>query len=254
MDSYKSYFNHIINSIIINYKSWICIGVSLYMMKTISLSLTILNFIVFMLFSHISHLSLHLKCMYPMNISHIYHHLHDNTLSHAIQAIFEFLSLMSIIIFKYILPFDLLYIDEWTVILYYLFYTSVHHINYGILKVNNVHKIHHETKIKNMGPDICDIIFNTKYKIELELENTDHYIPNIIISTIIIKIMQCLWYNKNTNKQFWLFIINMIIILLSLYLFIMSIIFYLDDINNDNNKFTERYNKIMSLICSINND
>ena len=126
---------YVIDSIILNYKSWICIIISLYMMKTMSLALTILNFIIFMLFSHISHLSLHLKMMYPMNITHLYHHSHNNILSHSIQAIFEFLSLMSIIVLKYLCPFDLFFIDEWTVILYYFFYTSVHHINYGMLKV-----------------------------------------------------------------------------------------------------------------------
>ena len=104
-----------------------------------------------------------------------------------------------------------------------------------------------------MGPDICDIIFDTKYRIELGLENTDHYIPNIIISTIIIKIMQCLWSNKNTNKRVLVLIVKMTIISLSLYLFVMSIILYLDDINTTNIKFDQKYNNIMKLISTKSN-
>ena len=38
----------------------------------------------------------------------------------------------------------------------------------------------------NIGPDICDIAFGTKHPDSIEVENTNHYIPNVIIITMLI--------------------------------------------------------------------
>jgi len=248
------YLNNIIHSISMNYKSWLCIIFSLYIIKTKSLFITFMNFIIFMIFSHISHLSLHLHSIYPMNIVHIYHHSHTNLLSHIIQEVLEFATLMSIIVFKYISKSELMmYVDDWTLLLFYLFYTTVHNINYGIFKVNNVHKIHHEVLYKNMGPDICDIIFNTKYKPELGLENTDHYIPNIIASTIIVKISQFLWNHKSNNKLICESVIKTIISISILFLCVISVKLHLDDINDCNERFQNQINDIIQTLKPSSN-
>ena len=52
-----------------------------------------------------------------------------------------------------------------------------------------------------MGPDLCDILFDTKYKPENGIENTDHYIPNILLATILILFMQYIWKNSENNDN-----------------------------------------------------
>ena len=47
--------------------------------------------------------------------------------------------------------------------------------------------------MKNIGPDISDIIFGTKMNPESDLENTDHYIFNIIGSTLIVLFLKHLF-------------------------------------------------------------
>jgi hypothetical protein len=76
-------------------------------------------------------------------------------------------------------------LDPWIILFSTLFYSSIHNINYGYLRVNNVHRLHHENVMYNNGPDVCDIMFGTKHPDDA-IENTDHYIPNIIIITICI--------------------------------------------------------------------
>jgi len=51
-----------------------------------------------------------------------------------------------------------------------------------------------------MGPDICDILFNTKYDVENSIENTDHYIPNIIVCLIITLLLKSYW-ERRENKE-----------------------------------------------------
>ena len=70
-----------------------------------------------------------------------------------------------------------------------LFYSSIHNINYSILHVNKIHENHHKDWTINYGPDICDVMYGTKENYE-DLEDTSHYIPNLIICTFIAKILQ----------------------------------------------------------------
>jgi hypothetical protein len=42
----------------------------------------------------------------------------------------------------------------------------------------------------NFGPDVCDVMFGTKHTSEDCVENTNHYIPNIIIITFIVLILK----------------------------------------------------------------
>ena len=85
----------------------------------------------------------------------------------------------------------------------YLFYTSVHNINYSIYHVNHIHELHHKYQDTNMGPDICDIIGGTKNEnmpTNEYIENTDHYILNIIVGAIIVLIIQNLYSNDSYKE------------------------------------------------------
>jgi hypothetical protein len=60
--------------------------------------------------------------------------------------------------------------------------------------------MHHKLRIKNMGPDICDILFNTKYDVENSIENTDHYMPNIVICLIVTLLLKS-FLERRENKE-----------------------------------------------------
>jgi len=135
------------------------------------------------------------------SISHHYHHDNNNWFSHVIQIILELqFGLLMPIINEFL--FDNIF-DKWVIIMLYLFYTSVHNINYSIFHVNRTHELHHKDIFTNIGPDICDISFGTKNETNMHdegyIEDTDHYIANIIISTIIVLILKKL-YKYPLNK------------------------------------------------------
>lgn len=137
-----------------------------------------------------------------LTIAHHYHHEHNNFISHFVQILLEFQAGCGINMLTHYL-FNGQFFNTWTMMLFYLFYTSVHNINYSIYHVNHIHELHHKSQDTNLGPDICDIIFGTKNEnmvMNEYIENTDHYIFNIIIGTIIVLILQTLSSNDNYKE------------------------------------------------------
>ncbi len=188
--------NNIKKSLLMNYKSWLLLISALVIISLSSgiksLGSGLATFGVLFIASHLLHYFAHFKSAYPQNIVHLYHHEHNNFFSHFIQIVVEFVALMSFIWLKFNLSW-MSFLNEWVIIFFYLFYTTIHNINYSIFHVNRVHEMHHKLRIKNMGPDICDIIFNTKYDVENSMENTDHYIPNIVVCLILTLLLKSYW-------------------------------------------------------------
>ena len=114
-----------------------------------------------------------------------------------------------------------------------LFYCSVHNVNYSIFKVNKVHSLHHKEVNVNFGPDVCDVLFGTKHYSENSVENTNHYVPNILIITGIVIIL------KNNLLLFVLTILSLGIILL----FVSSIVLWYLECKKYNNKIENRLYK-----------
>jgi len=65
-------------------------------------------------------------------------------------------------------------------------YTSFHMINYHLLKVQT-HVKHHENVDTNFGPDIMDILFNTKQDMD-NIEDMNHGVVNVILILSLILI------------------------------------------------------------------
>ena len=65
-------------------------------------------------------------------------------------------------------------------------YTSFHMINYHILKVPT-HVKHHENSKSNFGPDIMDILFNTKQDRDY-IEDMNHGVINVVLILSLILI------------------------------------------------------------------
>jgi len=229
-------FKYVFQSLILNYKSWIVLFLVLIAINCYRIYDFITLFIM-LITVHLFHYLSHYPIFYPLNCAHLYHHDNNNLFSHFIQIIIEFVSILSPIIIKYIFFINSNFFNTYLIIFIYLFYTSIHTINYSLLHVNNVHEYHHINKLKNAGPDICDILFNTKHNVENEIENTDHYIPNIIMSMIFIFIFKYIYtyiLNKNENTVFSCFFI--IMFFLTLFLIVSSIFIFIGDINKFLNK------------------
>ena len=63
---------------------------------------------------------------------------------------------------------------------------------------------------------------STKNKQETTVENTDHYIPNIIIGTIIVLVLQCL-YKNDANKPIMIWLLKLVLVACFIITFVSSI-------------------------------
>jgi len=219
---------NVIESIKTNYLSWIFIILSIIIVSYPSVNAGFITFLIFLFLSYFVHLLTHCD-KNIFTILHHYHHDNNNFFSHFSQILLE-LSLSTVVFILYYFNNIYLgnnYIDIWTGLLYLLFYSSVHNYNYSQLRVNDVHYLHHKNMYTNIGPDICDIAFGTKNLNNKEVENTNHYIPNIIISSIFILFVKYLCINKNVKDCLLnLFFIMMTIIII--FLLISSIYLYVN--------------------------
>ena len=190
-----------VKSITKNYKSWVCMFVAIYIVSKPNLIEGYFTFGIMLLFSYYIHKETHAVRNF-LTIAHHYHHENNNFISHFVQLLLEFQTGCGLnMLTHYIFNGELF--NSWAMMLSYLFYTSVHNINYSIYHVNHIHELHHKYQDTNMGPDICDIMFGTKNETmpaNEYLENTDHYIFNIIIVMIIVLILQALYSNDNYKE------------------------------------------------------
>jgi hypothetical protein len=237
--------NKLYESLTMNYKSWILVLLSLFLISKQTkkrFSISLVTFIISIVVAHYVHNNVHHKIEEGqsrpnLNILHLYHHEHDNILSHIIQIILEFVSGVYVIFVKHIanlLSIPVLnFIDNWVILFTYIFYTIVHNINYGFFKVNDVHKNHHINMTKNMGPDICDILFDTKY--EDTPEQHDHYIPTILFTYFFVSFLRTIWRNLTYFRTpiviilYSIFILCFIFLGLSVYYIIFTKNFKQDD-------------------------
>jgi hypothetical protein len=69
------------------------------------------------------------------------------------------------------------------VLIWAIYYTSVHMYTYHTYNVQT-HKIHHSNQYYNFGPDLADILYDTKYEGD-EFEDLNITMPNIVIIFLI---------------------------------------------------------------------
>lgn len=218
-----------VTSITQNYKSWVCMFVAIYFVSKPNLVEGYFTFGVMLLFSYYIHKETHAVRNF-LTIAHHYHHEHNNFISNFVQILLEFQAGCGLNMLLYYL-FDGRFFNTWTMMLSYLFYSSVHNINYSIYHVNHIHELHHKHQDTNMGPDICDIIFGTKNEnmpTNEYIENTDHYILNIIGAAIIVLIIQNLYSNDN-YKEIMHSIANYSLSTAAILIFIITTYIYIHD-------------------------
>ena len=159
-------------------------------------------------------------------ISHHYHHENNNWFSHGIQILLEMQFGLLLPVINEFLMDDIL--DKWVIILLYIFYTTVHNVNYSLFHVNKTHELHHKNIYTNIGPDICDVLFETKnqenIRDEDHLEDISHYIVNIIVGTIFVVLLKKMYACPITKLllDWWSYIVitivSIIIIMSNTYL------------------------------------
>jgi hypothetical protein len=171
--------------------NWLNISILMLCLYLISDNylLGISSYLCMFLIAYLFHLSAH-KYDTLFTVLHRYHHMHNNTFSHLIQLLME----LSIPLIFYPIYYvkGKVYLDVWVILFSVLLYSSVHNINYGYFRVNNVHSLHHKYPFSNLGPDVCDILFGSKHRLNTFAENTNHHIPNMILISILILCLRCL--------------------------------------------------------------
>ena len=193
---------NLINSLKENYLSWTVMFIAAGILSYPDITSAFISVVFCYVWYYVIHRIQHSFGLNITNIIHNYHHDHSRTfLSDLTEIILEINFLNSILPYLYI--FNIEIINIWVILLYTFMYITIHNINYTRLRVNNVHRLHHQSMHTNHGPDVCDIIFGTKSPLDTEVENTDHYIPNIIIGFIIVYFIQCM-YEKSDIYKFYL--------------------------------------------------
>jgi hypothetical protein len=224
----------VFNSLKNNFTCWLIVIIAVIIVSYPNNFAGIITFIGLLLTGYFVHRFSH-DCRNIFTILHHYHHENNNFFSHFSQILLELSFIVSLVPAYYILGDK--YISIWTAILFIIFYSTVHNYNYGQLRVNDVHFLHHQNIHTNIGPDICDVMFYTKHPTNTEVEDTTHYIPNIVIITLFICILKYLCSN-NKVKDVLLNIYIVFSIFCVLFISISSVYlyFYYDNKNNNVNE------------------
>jgi hypothetical protein len=226
---------NVLTSLKTNYLSWTVILLCISIVSQPFIAAGFITFFSLLLFAYFIHRFSH-DARNVFTILHHYHHENNNFFSHFSQIILELsLGMLTVPLYYYL---GNNYIDIWSAILFTLFYSTIHNYNYGQLRVNDVHFLHHKDIYTNIGPDICDIAFNTKNPKNTEVENTNHYIPNIIIITVLVLIIKYFISNSEI-KNILPNIYNILFTVFMLFISISSIYLYFTYDNNKNKEKKE---------------
>ena len=200
---------YVVESLTLNKLSWFVIIVCVSIVSYPNVILGMVTFISMIFFVYFAHKFSHLK-RNLFTIIHHYHHENDNFFSHFSQIILELTTV--IILLPYYYYYNTIFFDVWTIGLFLFFYTTIHNYNYGYKRVNDVHYLHHLNIFTNIGPDICDVAFLTKNPKDINPENTDHYISNIIVGTIIVMLIKYLCLDPLFKEQTIYFVIRLVLL------------------------------------------
>jgi len=206
-----------LRSISKNIKTWIFFVFSIAIVARENITRGMVTFFVMLFLVYWVHFESHAVRNW-FTISHHYHHENNNWFSHGIQILMEMQFGLLLPILNEFLMENIL--DKWVIILLYIFYTSVHNINYSLFHVNRIHELHHDNIFTNIGPDICDVMFDTKNQDNVcdddYLEDTGHYILNIIVGTVLVMMIKKLCQNPITKMvlDWWSYLVLIFITLI----------------------------------------
>ena len=221
----KEYFNYFVKS---NWKSILCMIIAMLILCHNDLFGGIVSLVFCHFYVHQFHYLSHLDFMKPVSILHVVHHETNAWWGHVLELLYEFIVLTILIFSKMVLDFFAIpfpFLNLSFLAFFYMFYTTHHNVNYSYFHVNRLHERHHKYVTTNLGLSVCDDLYGTKCilpndKIEDIVENTDHYIPNIVLFLIVVLISN--WYiekYKVPNREYFMLlfvVLYMIFIILTL--------------------------------------
>lgn len=249
--SNKNYINSIVKSITINYKTYLALLLVPYFLSYNNFVSGYIITILGLFYVYIGHYFYHSPFSFVFFFIHTYHHDHDDYASIYQEVIMEFLGITLFIILLSVL-YDIDHInylyDKYIILYYFFFYSSVHFFNYTFLKCNHYHSKHHAKINSNYFPDICDIIFSSKYNTDLNyIENTDHWFLNIVGSTFIVYLIKNYFEKQNLiEKQNFNFYFIVLYLLLATFMFKFAITNFFDIITLIDNKRNEEINTMLN--------
>ncbi len=205
-------FHHYIKT---NWKSILCMIIAMVVICYKDLFGGIFTLFFCLYYVHQFHYLSHLDFVKPIAILHIVHHETNSWWGHLLEILYEFIVMTTPLFGKIFMDFAGIPFPVFNIsflAFFYMFYTTHHNINYSYFHVNRIHERHHKHMTKNLGLDICDNYYGTKCVLPNDtindiVENTDHYIPNIIIFLAIVLISN--WYIKKyniPNREYFLII------------------------------------------------
>ena len=213
------------DSIVKNWITWvikICAIIIICHYTNDSVSLGMVTFLLVILYYYFGHMFLHETNFYIISCVHRYHHTHNNWFSDLIEILLELNAVPCTYLFLYFI-FNITFLNPWIILFTVLFFSSHHNINYARLHINSIHDNHDIFINKNYSFDICDIFFGTKA--ETTPEDITHYIPNIIVSTLIVLGLQYLWKSNSTYKNYISYALYSFTFIATMFLFIVSCYF-----------------------------
>lgn len=152
---------------------------------------------------------------------HLYHHTHNDYISYYGQIFTEIIFVSISVILNMYFNNTLSRIFLWNTLYVILLYSLVHTVNYGVLKVNNYHELHHKDPTTNFGPDIWDYLCSTKNVETPDIEDISHYLPAAILSFFFVLALKELM--KYATFTYIFNVVNIlcviILVLLTLYIY-----------------------------------
>lgn len=126
------------------------------------------------------------KCIYVMDFHRKTHHNTDENKKYK-NLIIEFIENFTT---QGLIPIFVIFLSKfvnyWIFILWGLTYATIHIFNYNIYHCK-IHEQHHINSNSNLGIDLYDILFNSKFN--NEIENINHYLFNYLIIGLFIYIL-----------------------------------------------------------------
>ena len=121
---------------------------------------------------------------------HIYHHDHSDYVSYYGQIFTEIVFINIAVLLNMYFNNTITQLFLWIAMYDIMLYSLVHTINYGLLKVNNYHQLHHIDPTTNFGPDIWDYICSSKNIETPNIEDISHYIVPAVLSLVFVLVIQ----------------------------------------------------------------
>jgi hypothetical protein len=212
----------VLESFILNWKSHLVILICVYILSDkflkgyFTLNFSYVLWYIFHIASHVMTKTLPIS---TLDFFHEYHHQNDSLIALFVEIFiveFGIITVWSLLYYSLFDP-DMIYLDPWIITFYTLMYVTIHNVNYSYLRVNNTHYQHHQECLKNIGPDICDIIFDSKA--DDIVEDTDHFIPNAIFITFALYFLK---QNVNNNVAWYclkIYFVSFTVIAILFYLY-----------------------------------